>query len=89
MFIEFGDLSIDVSRIIGYKWNYNEEIVQNALGLNVPGKGDEIIGCSLFLDNGIILNVEDGETAQQIKEYYERNVQKAGLHAQSSTEHLH
>jgi len=85
MFVDFGDFSLDVRHVVGFQWIYKKTTVTNALGLDLPGKSDELAGCSLFLDSGIIVNVDDPETATLLKEYYERNVSTDGVYAIPAT----
>jgi len=85
MFVEFGDLSIIPETIIAFRWIYKEKMIDNALGLNLPGKSDELAGVVLILNIGQILEIKDAETAEIIREYYERNVKTDGVYAVPAT----
>lgn len=89
MFVEFGDLSIQVERIIAIRWIYKEEIIENALGLSTKGKTDKLAGVVLILDTAQALEIKEAETAEIIKEWYECNYPKAGVHAQPAIGNIH
>ena len=87
-FVTFGDLDIDVDRIVGFNWVYKEGHIENALGLSTTGKTDVLDGVVLFLDTTQTINVKDTATAELIKEWYERNVSPIEILSQSTTDDI-